>query len=87
MTFSFSAPGAREGSSVLGCHVVGCGVGVLLLRDYFSEDMHQQKVAQIDSECGSKCWTFAQNHKAHSTERRSADLGERRRGCQVAGLL
>ena len=34
-----------------------------------------------DQKCGRQCWAFAQNHEAHSMERRSPDLEERRRGC------
>ena len=38
------------------------------------------KTKQNDQECGRQCWVSAQDHEARSMERRSADLGKRRRG-------
>ena len=51
------------------------------------EELHQHKGESDDQECGRQCWAFAQDHEARSMERRSADLEERRRGCQAAGPL
>ena len=40
-----------------------------------------------DQECGRWRRSFAQDHEAHSMERRSADLEERRRGRKAFGLV
>ena len=35
-------------------------------------------------ECRRQCWTSAKNHEAYTMAERSPDLGERKRGCEVA---
>ena len=47
------------------------------------EEMRQLKVAQMIKSAEDS----AQNHEAHSMERRSADSKKRRRGCQAVGPL
>ena len=51
------------------------------------EELHQHKVSQMIKKCGRQCWTLACHHEAHSMERRSTDLEERRTECQAVGSL
>ena len=48
---------------------------------------HQKVVQSYDQECGRWNRSFAQNYKAHRLERRIADAGEGRRGCQTCGQM